>query len=330
MHKINCIIVIGLGSMGKRRARLLRRNFPAIKVIGVDTSAERRQEFATEFNLTAYASIKEALKDKPQAAIISTSPLSHAAIVKECLEHNLHVFTELNLTAAGYEENMKLAERKGKTLFLSSTFLYRKEIQYIKEQVEKQTGKLSYMYHAGQYLPDWHPWENYKDFFVGDKRTNGCREFMAIEFPWLLDTFGDIKELQTHSCNHSNLHIDFPDTYQIYLEHETGHRGMMTIDVVSRKAVRNFELFGEDLYITWDGTPQGLKLYDYERKETQNVATYEEVEQREGYSSFVIENVYLEEVINFLDVINGEAQAKYSFAKDKHILAWLDKIEGSE
>ena len=33
----------------------------------------------------------------------------------------------------------------------------------------------------GQYLPDWHPWESYKSFFVSNKKTNGCRELFAIE-----------------------------------------------------------------------------------------------------------------------------------------------------
>ena len=53
---------------------------------------------------------------------------------------------------------------------MSSTLQYRKEIQFIKEEVKKVSGKVNYIYHVGQYLPDWHPWENYKDFFVGDAR----------------------------------------------------------------------------------------------------------------------------------------------------------------
>ena len=44
---------------------------------------------------------------------------------------------------------------------------------------------VNYIYHIGQYLPDWHPWENYKNFFVGDKRTGGVREIFGIDLPWL-------------------------------------------------------------------------------------------------------------------------------------------------
>ena len=159
-----------------------------------------------------------------------------------------------NLTDKGYQDNIELSKRNERVLFLSSTFLYRKEIQYIKTTVENCGCNISYMYHAGQYLPDWHPWESYKKFFVGDKRTNGCREFMAIEFPWLIDVFGDIKSITSIGSKDSKLEIDFPDTYQIMIEHMTGHKGLITIDVVSRKAVRKLELSGENLYITWDGT----------------------------------------------------------------------------
>ncbi|MCO7111156.1 hypothetical protein NIA69_21115 [Gemmiger formicilis] len=40
--------------------------------------------------------------------------------------------------------------------------LYRRETQYIKQQVAEFGKPVHYIYHIGQYLPDWHPWENYK------------------------------------------------------------------------------------------------------------------------------------------------------------------------
>lgn len=66
---------------------------------------------------------------------------------------------------------MAKAKEKGVLLFLSSTMLYRRETQYIKQQVAAFGKPVHYIYHIGQYLPDWHPWENYKNFFVGNART---------------------------------------------------------------------------------------------------------------------------------------------------------------
>lgn len=324
-------IIIGLGSMGRRRARLLHRIDESIQIVGIDTQENRRQQAERELGISTASTIKEACEIyKPDIAFVSTSPLSHAKIITECLKNNLHVFTELNLVDTGYDENMKLALKNGKVLFLSSTFLYRKEIQYIKNAVKKCNCKLSYMYHAGQYLPDWHPWESYKSFFVGDKQTNGCREFMAIEFPWMMDVFGEIKTVHVLSSKDSKLEIDFPDTYQIMLEHETGHRGLIKIDIVTRKAVRTFELSGEDLYLTWDGTPDSLMVYDIDRHEDQNILIYGSVEKRPEYSSFIIEDAYLSEILNFLHVIKGEEDAKYSFMKDKKVLSIINDIENGK
>lgn len=324
------VIIVGLGSMGRRRARLLKTIDKTIQIIGVDTQEERRKQAEGELGISTEDSIESAcVNQRPDCAFVSTSPLSHASIIKSLLEKGVHVFTELNLVDDGYDENIELAKLKGKTLFLSSTFLYRDEIQYIKEEVEKCKCHLSYVYHAGQYLPDWHPWESYKNFFIGNKATNGCREFMAIEFPWLIDTFGKVKSMYSSKSKNSNLDIDFPDTYQIFFEHETGHRGLIAIDVVSRKPVRNFELSGEHLYLTWDGTPEGLLKYDYERKESIKVLNHALIERVEGYSPFVVENAYKSEIINFLDVINKKDEPRYSFDMDKYTLSVIDRIERS-
>lgn len=86
------IIVIGLGSMGKRRIRLLRER-QGIQVYGIDNQEKRRSEAEKKLDIKCYLSINEAVSaEHPDAAVISTSPLSHAAIIKECLENNLHVF----------------------------------------------------------------------------------------------------------------------------------------------------------------------------------------------------------------------------------------------
>ena len=112
------------------------------------------------------------------------------------------------------------------------------------------------------------------------------------------------------------------------LEHEKGVRGVLTVDVVSRKAVRNLEVFSEDLYLAWGGTPESLRYYDYERKEEVSVNLYETVERREGYGSFIIENSYFHEVEAFFAQVKEQKVPVYDFEKDKRILSLIDEIEG--
>ena len=321
------LLIVGLGSMGKRRARLAKGMDASIEISGVDTTESRRTE-AEGLGITAYASIGEAVAaDKFDAALVCTAPITHAGIISELLDAGLPVFTELNLVSDGYEKNMKKAREKGLPLFLSSTMLYRGETQYIKRQVEAFAKPVNYIYHIGQYLPDWHPWENYKNFFVGDKRTGGVREIFGIDLPWLLDTFGPVKSLHVEKDKISQLEVDYPDSYFVTLRHENGVKGMLAVDVVSPKAVRNFECFGEGLHLFWEGNPRSLYTFDHDKGEKLPVNTYESFEHDSRYSDNIVENAYVDELANFFAVLKGAEQPRYSFEKDLETIRLIEAIE---
>ena len=219
------IIVIGLGSMGKRRIRLIK-NYMNYEIIGVDLDQIRCSEVSKQYNISCYTSIKIALQENDIfAAIVSTSPLTHHKIIKELLLSNIHVFSEINLTTNGYKELISLAQQRNLVLFLSSTQLYRKEILYTQSLIPNPAN-LNYSYHVGQYLPDWHPWENYKNFFVSQKETNACREILAIELPWLITTFGNIINYKIITKKSTCLDLDYNDTYFVFLEHENNNHGI--------------------------------------------------------------------------------------------------------
>ncbi len=322
------ILVVGLGSMGRRRIRLIQKYSNSYNITGIDFNDQRRQSVGTELSIETESSLKAALKlKKADCAFICTSPLSHASIINECLQANLHIFTELNLVVDEYDDNIKLAKERGRILFLSSTFLHRAETKKINQLVHAQNKMLNYTYHIGQYLPDWHPWESYRNFFVADKRTNGCREILAIELPWLTVTFGEIKDIVVRKSKNSGLNIDYNDNYLLMIEHQTGHKGVLAVDIISRKAVRNLEVFGEELYLSWDGSPKGLQVMNLVSKEIENVILYQKIDQMSQYSEFVVENAYYEEVVAFFDSINGKCEPVYSFQKDKEILKLIDEIE---
>ncbi len=322
------ILVVGLGSMGKRRIRLLQENFKNISIVGVDGRLDRRTEAEDKYNIDTYEEIEKAINDNnPKAVVICTSPLSHASIIKKCLNNSLHVFTEINLVKDGYEDIIKLSKENNLELFLSSTMIYRKELKYISDKVKGQEKRVNYRYHVGQYLPDWHPWENYNEFFVGDKRTNGCREIFAIELPWIIKTFGQIEEIKYFRDKISDLNIDYPDTYSLLIQHKEGHIGNINVDIVSRKAIRNLEIYSEDMHIFWDGTPTGLEEYDCQDKKVVKINTYKDINQDSNYAANIIENVYLDELKIFIDKINGKNNEKYTYEDDLYTLSIIDKIE---
>lgn len=322
------VVVVGLGSMGKRRIRLIKQYDDAIEIWGIDTSQERRTQAQKEYGIQTLESLNCVEENDFDCAFIATSPLSHNGLIRLCLEKNMNVFTEINLVDDGYDDNINIAIQKEKVLFLSSTFLYREEIKYIDNMVKQSKCPVSYLYHIGQYLPDWHPWENYRNYFVGDRRTNGCREIFAIELPWIMNTFGRVENLYSVRSKNTALSIDYPDSYMVSLEHENGIRGSLAVDVVSRKAVRNLEVFSEDLYLSWNGTPRGLYYYDYEQKKEIQINLYDKVEHREGYGDFIIENGYFHEIEAFFAQVKDGIVPIYDFVKDKETIALINEIEG--
>ena len=317
--------------MGKRRARLAKGMRSDIVICGVDQSEARRAE-AEGLGIRAYGSIDEAVAaETPDAALVCTAPITHAGIIRTLLEKGLPTFTELNLVDDGYAENQALAAEKGVPLFLSSTMLYRGETQYIKAQVadyRAKTGKtVRYIYHIGQYLPDWHPWENYKNFFVGDKRTGGVREIFGIDLPWLVDAFGPVESVTVDKDKISALEVDYPDSYFVTLRHTGGVKGVLAVDVVSPKAVRNFECFGEGLHLFWEGNPKALYRFDHDTGEKIAVNTYETFEHDSRYSDNIVENAYVDELANFFAVLEQGAQPRWSFAKDQQVIDLIGQIE---
>lgn len=318
------IVVIGLGSMGKRRIRLMREMYPDYEVFGIDGRKDRRDEACEMFSISCFASVSD-ISETVACAFVCTSPLSHSPIISDCLNRGWHVFTELNLVPDGYDENMKLAKKNNVILFLSSTFYYREETKYIKSKICADK-RWNYIYHIGQYLPDWHPWESYKDFFIGDQKTNGCREILAIELPWLTGSFGEISSTQVVSDKITGLNIGFNDNYMIQLNHENGNKGVLVVDVVSPVAVRRLEAYAENSYISWNGTPDSIMEYDPNAKKLCHVDLKEVAEHKEGYSTFIVENAYKNEIREFFDVVLLQKDPLYGFEQDKKILTIIDSL----
>lgn len=318
------ICVIGLGSMGKRRIRLLQEMDSDFTITGIDNNVERARSVSEQYHIPYGASL-DGMSEKFDCAFICTPPLSHGKIIQECLNRDCHVFSEINLVDDLYQENMQLAKDRNRTLFLSSTPIYRSEMQYISNRVKQNGNPCVYQYHVGQYLPDWHPWDNLKDFFVSNRVTNGCREYLAIELPWLQMAFGKITGINVIKQKLTKLKLDFPDTYLIQLMHENGNNGNLLVDVVSRQSVRQLEIMNEDIYMKWNGMPDSLYDKNILTGELQQIVTGKYVHVP-GYSDWINETAYAEEIKMFFEVIKG-AKPLYGFMQDVATLQVIDEIE---
>lgn len=320
------VLVIGYGSMGRRRIHLYKQLDPEAQFICVDSNPERIKQIEKEGHI-AYKKLDDAIKEKPDLAFVSTSPLSHASIIPILLQNKINTFTEINLSSKNYDEMIRLTKENNVKLFLSSTMMYKKQIQIIKEIIQKETQPLTYIYHIGQYLPDWHPWESYKNFFIGKKESNGCREIYAIQLPWIIDTFGEVERVSKVSQKLTNLEIDYNDSYITTFEHNNGSRGVFVVDVVSRVATTYLEVIGENVHISWDGSNDGLRIYNITKKKVEAITAYENLEHNENYAANIVENTYLDEIKDFITYVQNDTEPKWSIQKDYYILDLIDKIE---
>lgn len=320
------ILVVGYGSMGRRRIRLYKQIDKDAEIICVDSNPERIKQIF-EDGYKVYEKLEDAINQKPDFAFVSTSPLSHAEIIPVLLKNKINTFTEINLWSKNYDQMIRLSKENDVKLFLSSTMLYEETIKRIKDIVKKEKSPLTYIYHVGQYLPDWHPWESYKNFFIGKKESNGCREIYAIQLPWIIDTFGEVKNVHKVSHKVTNLDIDYDDSYITTFEHKNGNKGVFVVDVVSRLATSYLEIIGEKIHITWDGSNDGLKIFDIQKKQVETFVGYEDFEHNENYASNIAENPYLEEIKDFIGYVRNERIPKWSIEQDYSVLNLIDEIE---
>ena len=177
--------VIGLGSMGKRRVRcLMALGVKPEEIWGTDSRADRLEEAKEKYGINVVSNESEVDFDKIDAIIVSLPPDKHKIGVDVAVKYNKPVFVEASVLL---EETKEIREAS-KNIFVapSCTFVFHPMIKEIKKIINSnKLGKVcNFSYHSGQYLPDWHPWEDVNDFYVSNPSTGGAREIVPYELTW--------------------------------------------------------------------------------------------------------------------------------------------------
>ena len=89
-------------------------------------------------------------------------------------------------------------------------------IKKINQFIEQEKiGKiLAFTYHSGMYLPDWHPYEDYRKGYAAKKSLGGGIALTMIhELDFLYWFFGDIKKI----IEESKLDNAFKSLFSIFL-----------------------------------------------------------------------------------------------------------------
>lgn len=321
------VLIVGLGSMGKRRVRNLQR-LGVKKITGFDPREDRREEAARAYSIDTVADIERAWSLAPDAVVISTPPDLHVRYARDAVHHGRSFFMEASVVDDEMEALAREAAAARVVAAPSCTMRFQPSVRTMKRLVDDgRVGRiLAFTHHSGQYLPDWHPWEDYRRFYAGQRRTGACREIVPFELIWLTWIAGPVSGVTALKGKVSDLDVDIDDVYQVLLRLESGALGHLLVDVLARSPIRRCTFVGSEGTLVWDWSEKRVLLYDARERA---MTTFEE-EQGTVQPGYVhAEEPYVEEMRTYLAAVSGTAPWPYPLAEDMRMLALLTAAEHS-
>lgn len=323
-------LVVGLGSMGKRRVRNLLA-LKEKKVAGFDINPSRTTEANNKYDIKTFNNFEDAVKEfQPDVFIISTPPNLHMQYAYFAKENNIHCFIEASVIDS--EKILQLSKEISNSdlvIVPSTTMSYYPFPKTVKELVENGTvGKaLNFNYQSGQYLPHWHPWERIEEFYVSNRDTGGCREIVPFELTWINSIFGDAKPLACVKRKLTDMNADIDDIYHCILEYDNGLIGNMTVEVISQpKAVREFRLIGTDGEIAYSADSNSLKYINSSMEEWKEISFDAGTIEQQYINP---EEPYINEIKDFVNAVRNKNRTLFpnSLEEDYKILTTLYRLE---
>jgi predicted dehydrogenase len=324
------ILVVGLGSMGKRRVRNLKA-LGVEHIAGLDIRHDRCQESENKYGISVFDTLENAVQTfDPQIFVISTPPDLHMHYANYAFESGISCFIEASVVEP--EKIKLLSERIRNTQIImapSCTMRYYPGPMKIKELIRaKAIGKvLNLNYHTGQYLPDWHPWEDIEDFYVSKRQTGAAREIVPFELTWLNDIFGMARPIACFKAKLTDLSADIDDIYHCLLRFDNNVIANITVDVISRpRAVRDMRILGSEGEIVFSADTNCVRYINSAMTEWREFK----------FDTGTIENQYINpeepyisEMEDFLAAVNAKDGSLFpnSLVDDYLILQTLHAIE---
>jgi predicted dehydrogenase len=325
------LLVIGLGSMGKRRVR----NLQALgyrEIAGFDARADRRAEAATSYGITVFEDLDTALaRHRPQALVISVPPQHHMEYAWRSVELGLPCFIEASVVDA--DRILALAQRiegTGLVVAPSCTMRYFPGPRRVKELIrDGAIGRpLNINYQTGQYLPDWHPWESIADFYVSARATGGGREIVPFELTWLNDIFGEPTPLACVKTKLTDMPADIDDIYHCVLRYPNDVLANLSVEVISRPhATRELRVLGSEGMLVFSADENCVRYANLTTGQDWTRIGLERGHAHDGYIN--PEEPYIAEMRDFLAAVVARDPSKFpnTLAADWRVLDTLYRLE---
>lgn len=292
-------LIAGFGSIGRRHLRNLR-------ALGESDILLYRTHHSTlpDDEITGLAvetSLDAALAHKPDAVIISNPTAMHLDVAIPAAEAGCHILMEKPVSHSLERVDLLASalQRGGGQLVVGFQFRFHPGLRQVRSWlVDGKIGKpYSFRVHWGEYLPDWHPWEDYKQGYAARPDLGGG-VVLTLTHPldylrWLL---GEVESLWAYAGTLGDLGISVIDSAEIGLKFRAGLAGSVHLDYLQRVPAHTLEIFGTTGIIRWDNSSGNASLYQVER------AAWEVIPVPDGFDR---NHLFLDELRHFIRVMQG-------------------------
>jgi len=294
-------LVVGLGSIGRRHAR----NWASLELgpVAICRQHGAAQPEPLGVEADSFEDLSEALARTRPDVVLVTNPTSlHVQTAREALRAASHVFVEKPLGCAmeGIADLLDLAEATRRFVMVGYNLRFHPGLRRLRRLADGNVigPILSARAEVGEYLPEWHPWEDYRQGYSARAELGGgailtfSHELDAL--CWLL---GRPRRLTAMAAHTSALEISTDDVAEIVMEFESGAIGSVHVDYLRRPPRRSLELVGERGVLRWEYERNRIEVYQADSRQ---------VRVEDGDPRFERNDMYKEELRHLVACIRGD------------------------
>lgn len=320
---IERILIVGLGSIGRRHLRLAREILPRAKVAVLRHKPDQDKPDAVDYS---FSTMDQALAFAPQIAVIANPPSYHLSVAIPLAMAGVHLLIEKPLAASanGVAELLKICNVAKIQLVTGYNLRYLPSLRRFKSLLEDNIigAVWSVRCEVGQSLLNWRPDTDYK-LGVSARRSlgGGALSELSHELDYLLWIFGDAVWVQAALFKQSDLEIDVEDCAHLIIgllgkEDENQIIAAVNMDFVRHDTTRLCTAIGKLGSLRWNGLSGTVELFKT------NTQSWIEVFRHEA----VRDESYRSEWKAFLSSVEGSARPLISAEEGLKVLEIIDAV----
>ncbi len=245
-------LVIGGGSIG-------RRHLSNLRFLGeLELYCLRRKhnkEFEEEYAVRVITTHDEVRSLAPDIVYICTPTHLRLEALEIASSLKSHIFVEKPLTHTKHDlDKIRKIINPDRVFFIGYMLRFHPAIQVIKTVLDSNTiGKIfNASFNFGSYLPNWHPYENYKRGYAANSSMGGgVLNTISHEVDIICYLFGMPLELYTLNRNVDRLGILAEEMSDSILSYEDMNI-TLHLDYLQKKYNRTIKIYGDQGTIQWN------------------------------------------------------------------------------